>query len=434
MKPLKCTARKTSESKKKNRRFSSPTEKEERRTQLAPLPSLNLSLNLSLSPSLSLNSLSLVLSLSRTPLSKKKKTKNETAPSRPSSPSPTPPTPPRPTARRCSPAATTRSGGPAPGPSGAVAAPPDLVDRRRAVLDRRQRGGGLPHELNSEASRSRNNYARPAGQQNVGNYLTGRPSSRVLAPPGGATSIVFGDDGGSEGVGAAADLARRRAAPYAVDEAPMRRRRRRWRRRRRRRRRRHKKKKSSPPGHRRKKKSQTLPRRCPAPARRASTMASPGSARAKGAATLLLPRAPPLLTPHQQQLRALRGAKRRELYQWEADVEGPGASRGQVLDHFRMISFFSLFEKKKNRFFLFVDVLSYVFRDFPSFLCCSVQRYVVSSSLIFLCSGTRTEELFLRVTKKYKSKKDRFRRLSLFPFSPSSLFSLFLSLLFFLPF
>lgn len=37
-----------------------------------------------------------------------------------------------------------------------------------------------------------NNYSRPAGQ-NVGNFLTDRPSSRVLAAPGGKSSISFGD-------------------------------------------------------------------------------------------------------------------------------------------------------------------------------------------------------------------------------------------------
>lgn len=36
-----------------------------------------------------------------------------------------------------------------------------------------------------------NNYGRPEGQ-NVGNFLTDRPSSRVLAPPGGASNIRFG--------------------------------------------------------------------------------------------------------------------------------------------------------------------------------------------------------------------------------------------------
>ena len=37
-----------------------------------------------------------------------------------------------------------------------------------------------------------NNYSRPGGQQNVGNFLTDRPSSRVLAPPGGKSQITFG--------------------------------------------------------------------------------------------------------------------------------------------------------------------------------------------------------------------------------------------------
>ena len=35
-----------------------------------------------------------------------------------------------------------------------------------------------------------NNYAR-ATSQNVGNFLTERPTSRVLAPPGGASSGIF---------------------------------------------------------------------------------------------------------------------------------------------------------------------------------------------------------------------------------------------------
>jgi SPIRAL1-like protein len=37
----------------------------------------------------------------------------------------------------------------------------------------------------------KNNYVRPEGQ-NVGNFITDRPSSRVLAPPGGGTSISLG--------------------------------------------------------------------------------------------------------------------------------------------------------------------------------------------------------------------------------------------------
>jgi SPIRAL1-like protein len=38
-----------------------------------------------------------------------------------------------------------------------------------------------------------NNYSRPGGQQNVGNFLTDKPSSRVLAPPGGGSQIQFGN-------------------------------------------------------------------------------------------------------------------------------------------------------------------------------------------------------------------------------------------------
>lgn len=37
-----------------------------------------------------------------------------------------------------------------------------------------------------------NNYSRPGGQ-NVGNHITDRPSSRVLAPPGGQSQVFFGD-------------------------------------------------------------------------------------------------------------------------------------------------------------------------------------------------------------------------------------------------
>lgn len=42
-----------------------------------------------------------------------------------------------------------------------------------------------------QGSSSSNAYARPDGQ-NCGNFLTDRNSSRVLAPPGGGSSITFG--------------------------------------------------------------------------------------------------------------------------------------------------------------------------------------------------------------------------------------------------
>lgn len=45
-----------------------------------------------------------------------------------------------------------------------------------------------------EGGAMRNNYSRAEGQ-NVGNFLTDRPSSRVLAAPGGGSSIVFGTEG-----------------------------------------------------------------------------------------------------------------------------------------------------------------------------------------------------------------------------------------------
>ena len=45
-------------------------------------------------------------------------------------------------------------------------------------------------EMNMER-RPSNNYHRPKGQ-NVGNFLTDRNSSKVLAPPGGASTFSLG--------------------------------------------------------------------------------------------------------------------------------------------------------------------------------------------------------------------------------------------------
>lgn len=46
------------------------------------------------------------------------------------------------------------------------------------------------------AGSAQNNYHRAAGQ-NVGNFMTDRPSSRVCAPPGGQSQIIFGDESAS---------------------------------------------------------------------------------------------------------------------------------------------------------------------------------------------------------------------------------------------
>lgn len=45
----------------------------------------------------------------------------------------------------------------------------------------------------SPARSAVNNYHRPEGQ-NVGNFLTERPVSRVLNVPGGSSQIVFGSE------------------------------------------------------------------------------------------------------------------------------------------------------------------------------------------------------------------------------------------------
>lgn len=51
--------------------------------------------------------------------------------------------------------------------------------------------GGPPRgEAIGSGNQHGNNYSRPGGQ-NVGNFLTDKPSSRVLAPPGGKSQISF---------------------------------------------------------------------------------------------------------------------------------------------------------------------------------------------------------------------------------------------------
>jgi protein SPIRAL1 and related proteins len=76
----------------------------------------------------------------------------------------------------------------APGSAGAAAPHPKAADTAAPphppTSPPRGADGGA-------AAPTGNNYARPGGQ-NVGNFLTDRPSSRVLAPPGGGSQITFG--------------------------------------------------------------------------------------------------------------------------------------------------------------------------------------------------------------------------------------------------
>lgn len=52
---------------------------------------------------------------------------------------------------------------------------------------------GKTPAIQPDGSATGNNYYRSEGQ-NVGNFLTDRPSSRVLAPPGGGSQISFGGE------------------------------------------------------------------------------------------------------------------------------------------------------------------------------------------------------------------------------------------------
>ena len=53
--------------------------------------------------------------------------------------------------------------------------------------------GSVDHEASPRiaAAHTNNNYHRSEGQ-NVGNFMSGRNSSRVSAPPGGHSNITFG--------------------------------------------------------------------------------------------------------------------------------------------------------------------------------------------------------------------------------------------------
>ena len=62
------------------------------------------------------------------------------------------------------------------------------VEISRDVFDATRAAPGTTRAR--ENNNNNNNYAR-ATSQNVGNFLTERPTSRVLAPPGGASSGIF---------------------------------------------------------------------------------------------------------------------------------------------------------------------------------------------------------------------------------------------------
>ena len=66
------------------------------------------------------------------------------------------------------------------------------VEISRDVFDATRAAPGTTRgrENNNNNNNKNNNYAR-ANSQNVGNFLTERPTSRVLAPPGGASSGIF---------------------------------------------------------------------------------------------------------------------------------------------------------------------------------------------------------------------------------------------------
>ena len=64
----------------------------------------------------------------------------------------------------------------------------DVFDATRAAPGTTR--GRENNNNNNNKNNNSNNYAR-ATSQNVGNFLTERPTSRVLAPPGGASSGIF---------------------------------------------------------------------------------------------------------------------------------------------------------------------------------------------------------------------------------------------------
>ena len=73
----------------------------------------------------------------------------------------------------------------------------DVVTRSSLVEEDGQKKAAVDqaHALQPNGAATGNNYYRSEGQ-NVGNFMTDRPSSRVLAPPGGGSQISFGADSG----------------------------------------------------------------------------------------------------------------------------------------------------------------------------------------------------------------------------------------------
>lgn len=87
-----------------------------------------------------------------------------------------------------------RRGGPPQGPPQAYNSPPPGAPHW--APPQQVSSGGSPYSQSPQrggpaVGTSNNNYHRPSGQ-NVGNFLTDKPSSRVLAPPGGRSQISFG--------------------------------------------------------------------------------------------------------------------------------------------------------------------------------------------------------------------------------------------------
>ncbi len=73
----------------------------------------------------------------------------------------------------------------------------DIVTRSSLVEEDGQKKAAVDQApaLQPNGAATGNNYYRSEGQ-NVGNFMTDRPSSRVLAPPGGGSQISFGADSG----------------------------------------------------------------------------------------------------------------------------------------------------------------------------------------------------------------------------------------------